>query len=336
MATNIRDIAKKAGVSVATVSRYINGSGYVSQETALKVQEEIDKTGYTSNIHAQAIFKKQSKTIGLMIPNILNPFFNEVITYVEDKVVKKGYSVLLCNTGDDIEKERIHLDMLKRYRVDGIIAARSLCREEYKGINIPIVSFENYIKDDVPIVTADNYNGGRLAFEHLYNQGCRKILNINGPKMFDATVARSKGFMDAAKKHGIEVSVLDSETDFRYDMILNNSESFIKEVIKYDGIFVFNDVSCANIMNTILSYGIKIPEDIKLMGFDNAYISTMVKPNLTTIAQPVESIANLAVDILMDMILNHTKHKLINLIDVELVTRESTAKKSNKIIGGVL
>lgn len=324
MSTNIRDIAKNVGVSVATVSRYLNDSGYVSYETAQRIKKEIERTGYTSNMHAQAIFKKQSKTLGLMIPNILNPFFNEVITYVEDRVVKAGYSLLLCNTSDDKGKEKMHLDMLKRFRVDGIIASRSLCREEYKSLQIPIVSFENNIRDDVPIVTADNYEGGRLAFEHLNSVGCKKLLHIEGPKTFDATVARAKGFVSAAHDYGCNVDVLNFNTDFRYDMAIDSDKELLKKITKYDGIFVFNDISCANIMNGIMTYGVRIPDDIKIMGFDNAMISTMVKPHITTIAQSAQKIADKTVDILLDIIAKKTDYELVNYIDVKLVAREST------------
>ena len=324
MSTNIREIAKNAGVIVATVSRYINENGYVSKKTGKRIQEEIDKTGYTSNMHAQAIFKKKSQTIGLMIPNIFNPFFNEVITFVEDRVVKAGYSLLLCNTGDDVEKERIHIDMLKRFRVDGIIAARSLCREDYINSSIPVVSFENYISDDVPIVTANNYEGGRLAFQHLHSLGCKKILHIKGPETFEATIQRAKGFLEEAALWGVNVDIIKAETDFQNDMLLSNDEDFIKEILKYDGIFVFNDVSCANIMKMLLSEGVKIPEDIKVMGFDNSYISTLVKPSITTITQHVKDIADKIVDILLDQIDNKGVYPLLNLIDVELIVRAST------------
>lgn len=197
---NIRDIAKGAGVGIATVSRYINGKGYVSDEVKKKIQMEIDKSGYVPNALARAVFTKNSKTIGLMIPNIINPFFNQLTTEVEKHLNENGYTILLCHTDDNEEKERECINIFKSHRVDGIIASRSQLKEEYLDTRIPIISFESNIDSSIITIASDNYKGGVMAFNYLYERGCRKLLHVKGPKTFEATQLRCKGFLDGAKK----------------------------------------------------------------------------------------------------------------------------------------
>ncbi|HHV45925.1 MAG TPA: LacI family transcriptional regulator [Tissierellia bacterium] len=321
--SNIRDIAERAGVSIATVSRYLNGTGYVSEKTKKRIQQEIEKAGYTPNALARAIFTKNSRTIALMIPNITNPFFNQMATVIEDYTNKMGYSLFLCNTEDNREKELECLEVLKSYRVSGIIASRSQCKEEYEGIKIPVISFENHISPSVITVSSDNYNGGRIAFNHLYDTGCRKILHIKGPHNFEATELRCKGFVDAAYEKGVNVDVVEFETDFQVQILEEYLER-IKNIEKYDGIFVFNDIAAAVTLKYLKGKGVKVPEEVQLIGFDDSFIGELLYPALTTIRQPIKEIGTLLIELLIKQINGEKVEVRDYLIKTELIKREST------------
>ncbi|NLX61221.1 MAG: LacI family transcriptional regulator [Tissierellia bacterium] len=321
--SNIREIAERAGVSIATVSRYLNGSGYVSEKTKIKIQKEIEKAGYTPNALARAIFTKNSRTIALMIPNITNPFFNQMVTAIEDYANKIGYSLFLYNTGDSREKEKECLEVIKSYRVSGIIASRSQCKEEYSEINIPVVSFENHISSSIATVSSDNYNGGKMAFDHLYDRGCRNMLHIKGPRNFEATELRCKGFVDAANKKGIKVDIVEFETDFQVQ-ILEEYLKRIENIKKYDGIFVFNDIAAAVVMKHLKGIGISIPHQVQLIGFDDSFIGELLYPSLTTIRQPIKEIGTLLIELLIKQI-NREKVEIKDyLLETKLIKREST------------
>ena len=320
---NIRDIAKRAGVGIATVSRYLNGTGYVSDEVKLKIQKEIDESGYTPNALARAIFTKNSKTIGLMIPNITNPFFNQMATAIEEYSNKMGYTIFLCNMEDNKEKEIKYLDVLKSHRVAGIIASRSQCNVEYLNLQIPVVSFENHISPQIITISSDNYNGGRKAFNHLYEKGCRNILHIKGPVLFEATEERCKGFVDAATEKNIEVDIVEFESDFKVRMLerdLNN----IKDIDTYEGIFVFNDIAAAIVMKHLNKKGIKIPEQIQIIGYDNSFIGELLQPSLTTIDQSVSELGKLAVELLIRLINGEEVPIEDILLETKLIQRDTT------------
>jgi len=320
---NIREIAKRAGVGIATVSRYMNNTGYVSDEVKLKIQKEIDRSGYTPNELARAIFTKNSKTIGLMIPNITNPFFNQIATVIEEYSNKLGYTLFLCNTEDNKEKELKYLEVLKGNRVAGIIASRAQCTEEYLNIQIPVVSFETHISPSIITISSDNYNGGKMAFVHLYERGCKNILHIKGPKSFEATEMRQKGFIDAAKEHNIDVEVVEFKADFQVRMLEENL-NYIKDIEEYDGIFVFNDIAAAVVIKYLKGKNKKIPNEVQIIGFDNSFIGELISPSLTTVHQDIKKLGSLAVELLVKQIKGEDVPIESHFIETRLKIREST------------
>ncbi len=320
---SIRDIAKKTGLSISTISRYINSSGYVSPKSAERIQEVIAELDYIPNRNAQAIFNKKSGSIGLVIPSLVNPFFAEMATIIGNRIQDSGYGCVLAFTEDDPNKEAAALDLLKGYRVDGAIIARGCNLEELKKLNMPIVSFETIISEDIITISANNYQGGRLAFEHLYEKGCKKLLHIKGPNRFEATENRSRGFQEAGKDSGVQVDVLALNTDYLL------GEDFDAELGKvnfsnYDGIFVFNDINCIYVIHYLMRQGFSIPEDIQVVGFDNSYLSSMNLPSLTTIEQSAVEIAETTYNCLVDLINGSCQSTEDQQIPVQLIKRETT------------
>ena len=316
-------LRKKTGLSISTISRYINSSGYVSEESAQLIQKVIAELDYIPNRNAQAIFNKKSGSIGLVIPSLVNPFFAEMATIIGNNIQDDGFGCVLCFTEDDPGKEEAALDLLKGYRVDGIIIARGCNVEKIRKLTIPVVSFETRIAEDIITISADNYHGGRIAFEHLHEQGCRHILHIKGPNRFAATEDRCRGFQDAAGDRGVSVDVLPLNTDYLLEEDFD-AELDQLDFSKYDGIFVFNDINCIYVINYLMRKGFSIPGDIQVIGFDNSYLSSVNLPRLTTIEQSPREIAGTTYSCLVDLMKGQCESTKDRLVPVKLIKRETT------------
>lgn len=320
--SSIREVAKRSGLSIATVSRYINQKGYVSKESAQRIQAVIDELNYVPNRHANAIFTKRSGVIGLITPSIVNPYFSHWMAMIDKKLSEKEFGIIVFNSEDKARKERQALQMMHGFRVDGIIVGRSQIPEAYANIDIPIVAFENPVQGDSITISADNLKGGRLAFDHLYQVGCRRLLHIKGPKGLRATDLRFKGFKEAAKDVGCMVDVLEAPHD--YSPFIDPVPTFKKiDFKKYDGVFVFNDIATTQLLRYLELEGIKVPEEIKVLGFDNIYLDVLTRPKITTIDQPVEEIGALCVKKLIDRIEGRPFKEEEIFVDVRVVKRES-------------
>lgn len=324
--SNIREIAKKANVGIATVSRYINNTGYVSEQTAKKIDKVIKELDYTPNALAKAIFSKKNKTIGLMVPNVANPFFSQLANEIEMLASINNYTILLCNTNDDPQKELDYLQVFKEHRVAGIIVSRTLCPKEYLGIRVPVVTFENPISDQYVNVSSDNYLGGQKAFRVLYNNGARRLLHIRGANPFLAVADRYNGFMDEAKKHNLKPDVLQFDTDFSVEM-LNDTRHQIVDINKYDGVFVFNDIMASLIIRDIHKSQCRIPEDIQVVGYDNSYICELLSPALSTLDQKVHEIAENLINALFSEIKGQKCVSHHILVEPSVVERMTTDKE---------
>ncbi|MDL2310950.1 LacI family transcriptional regulator, partial [Peptostreptococcaceae bacterium OttesenSCG-928-C18] len=319
----IRDIAKASGLSIGTISRYINKSGYVSKESSKKIEKAIKDLDYVPNEHARAVFKNKSKLIGIVVSSLSNPFFSEMTMYLERKAQEKGYGVILFTTDDDIEKEKQAFELLKGYRVRGIIATRTQLKEEMEKSKIPIVSFETEVNENVINVSSDNYLGGKIALKHLTEQNCKKILHIKGPEKFDATENRCKGFLDAAKEKNVNVDIIQFDSDYHLDYSIEKMLDNY-DITKYDGIFAFNDIAAILVIGYLLEKKVRIPEDIKIIGFDNSYMGDLIYPKLTTIEQSADKISSKCIDLLINIIEDREVKEKHYLEPVRLIKRESS------------
>lgn len=178
---SIRDVAKKANVGPTTVSRVLNNSGYVSDETRQKIEEAMRELDYTPNELARNLFHRKTGIIAVLVPTVAHPFFAEFVEYVEAELYNCGYKTMLCNTVKEENAELEYLDMLNRHIVDGVITGvHSLDVEEYLKIHKPIVSFDRYLGEDIPVVAVNHKRGGRLAAEELISSGCKSVLHFRG------------------------------------------------------------------------------------------------------------------------------------------------------------
>lgn len=325
MAT-IVDVAKLAGVTPTTVSRVINNRGYISEKTRNKVNEAMNQLGYQPNEIARSLTKQKSNTIGVIVPHISHPYFAKLISNLENESAKKGYKIILCNSREKEEKEKEYLDVCKSNRVAGIILCSG--NVEAKKINtgnIPVVLLEKNFEEGKLGIQCDNYQGGRLATEHLIKCGCKRLLHFSGVIDEDMPADnREKAFVDLCMESNTKYFIR------KYDMKIYNEMNYydyikdtLNEIKNVDGIFASSDLIAAQVIQVCNELNIKIPQDIKLVGFDDVEISKLTTPTITTIHQPIKEMARLAIE-LIDGKNNNKEVKEKTILPIELIIRNST------------
>jgi LacI family sucrose operon transcriptional repressor len=294
----IKDVAKKAGVSVTTVSRVLNNRGYISEATRRKVYQAMEELDYHPNEGARSLFRKKSNIIGLIVPTVAHPFFGELTSYLETYAYSRGYKVLICNSQLNALKEQEYIWMLRRNQVDGIVmASHTLEVEEYKKLNLPVVSFDRFISSRIPYVTSDNYQGGRLAVEHLLQRGCTKIAHLCGSLDLDMLAnQRHRAFMNVAEEKNIPYCTV--QTDVNVFEVDEYEELLTDLLVRHpdlDGLFLNSDIMAIAAIKVCGKLGMRIPQDIKIIGYDDVSIASLVSPQITTIRQPLAQMSELSV-----------------------------------------
>ena len=318
MAT-IKQVAELAGVGTSTVSRYLNARGYISEEEKEKIKNACEQLNYMPNELARAMKSNHSKTIGVMIPTICNPFFTELVHIIEQNLLKQGYKTVLCNTNGDIELERNYLNMAISNRFDGIILITGSYEFMELKADIPIILLDRINEDDLNYITltSNNRQGAALATEHLIACGCKKILYLSSNEQIIPAKIREDMFVETVVKHKISYTVR------------NNSEVDIVELKKMiedgvDGIFAWNDISAIQCIGWLSELGIVIPDQVQVMGYDNIDIAEYVHPKLTTIAQPLAELATKASEYIVRLIDKNIAPPINIQLDNTLVVRQST------------
>lgn len=328
MAT-IREVAKLAGVSPATVSRVMNGTANVDDEKKNRVLEAIEKTGFQPNQLARALFKNSSKLVGLIVPNIDNPFFSELAKIIEEEAFNRGYHIVLCSSGNNTEKEQNNIHILSQMKADGIILITNGKHTEQmlQKVDLPVVVVDRHMTDggEIAYIESDHYTGGFLATEHLYECGCRNIVCLRGPQAYTSGRLRYQGYKDVCKKYKLKEMYID--TAYNYEAGLKSAELLLEKYPKVDGIFAANDAVAISTYKVLVSKGKRIPDDIQLVGFDDIRFSSLMTPELTTIRQSLNEMGKLAVEIICNYA-EGKPYKKECVLDVELIKRETTKRDS--------
>lgn len=325
MAT-IKDIAEKVGVSVTTVSRVLNNRGYLSEDLKRRVYEAMEELNYQPNELARSLFRKKSNIIGLIIPDISHPFFAEVASQVEYYAHKNRYKVLLCNSQLNKKKEIEYLRMLKASQVDGIImGSHTLDTDEFTTIKLPLVTLDRQLSEAIPYVSSDHYKGGKLATQLLIDKGCKKLAHISGNlKLHLLAKMRHDGFIDTVAARNLPHVVMETDLNgFKY----KEYEQIVKDLFRdhpdVDGVFASSDIIAAQVLKECKRIGKRVPEDVKVVGFDGIRLGAYFTPGLTTIQQPIKEIGKTAVSTLLDLI-NGEEVPRENILPVKLLEKETT------------
>jgi len=331
MKATIYDIAKATGVSIATVSKVLNNTGRISEATRKKVLKAIEELGYEKSTIASALAGKNTYTIGFLLPDINNPFFAEVARGAEDAAFERGYSVLICSTDHREEKERSYLKTLRHKRMDGLVIATGTTPRETleelmdEGVRIVLMSRE------IPgaligSVMVDNHLGGQLAAEHLLSLGHRKIGMIMEPLSIGSAHDIFRGFQKAVEGTDAELFVSE-ETGFGIEAGARLAGEMLTRH-EVTALFAANDELAVGVLQACRERGIRVPEDLSVVGFDNTILSRIVTPALTTVAQPIYELGRRTVHLLMDGIENESQPKNREVLEPRLIVRESTAPPS--------
>jgi LacI family transcriptional regulator len=331
MKYTIKDIARLAGVSTATVSKVINRKDHeITEATRKKVMSIVRQYNYVPNRIASSMVTKKTHTIGLIIPDISNPFFPELARGVEDYASEFGYAVFLCNTDNDALKEQSYLEKLQAKMVDGIIIAASdhqrHVSKSLKGAQIPIVTVDRRINDFISqgSVESNNLLGAYEAVSYLLTKGLNKILYLSGPLNNKPSNERLQGYLNALKDHNQEV---------KKEMILNGSFTLdwgysgtfkaIDQGLQFDSIFCANDLIAFGAIQAIKLKGLRVPQDISVIGFDDISLAGIINPPLTTVKQPNYQMGYESSKILIGIIEKHPPENTKLVLNTKLIIRDS-------------
>ena len=322
MAT-MKDVAQRAGVGVGTVSRVINRVPGVKESTLIKVNQAIKELNYIPDEYARGLKTKSSRTIALILPSVWYPFFSEFAYYVEKRLNKEDYKLLLCNSNDNPTEEAKYIKMLKQNKIDAIIAITYSDIEQYIYSNIPFVSLDRYFDKKVSYVTSDNYEGGKLAARKLLEHGARSLAYVGSHSKYpNGTMLRRDGFRDYLENIGIDYKEI-----FLQEPV-NDFTPYILEMLKVhpkiDGIFCHTDSLLLKLRKILNQYGYRVPEDIQLIGFDGMNLSSDLPLGISTIAQPVEQLANGAVDLVLRKIADPSLKNEAKMYPVRYVDGNTT------------
>ncbi|QGQ45017.1 LacI family DNA-binding transcriptional regulator [Metabacillus sediminilitoris] len=329
------DVAKLANVSTATVSRVLRNPETVKENTRKKVLNVIEQLNYQPNILARHFRRNETNTILVMVPNILNTVFTGIIEGIESEAARNGYRVLLGNTNKSVENEYGLIDLLKQKQTDGMILfsarmdPKTLVNlsEEY-----PIVLTTAYIDGlKVPTVSIDNISSSRNAVAHLIKLGHTRIAHISGPLEFNGSRDRYKGYQQALLQNDLEIdSMLVQEGDFTLESGYNLMLKFIAMEHPPTAVFTGNDEMAMGVIKAAKDHGLKVPEDLAVVGFDNISFSAIFEPALTTIAQPLFKMGQVSMQLLLQQIQGVQVSKIQHILESELIIRDSCGGKGKK------
>lgn len=326
----LRDVAKAAGVGTTTVSRVINGGRYVAPELLARIQSVVAELGYQPNHFARSLKSKRSKTIGLIIPFINNPFFAEFASIVEAVARHAEYAVILATSQDKPQLEIDNLLIFERHRVDGLLLvpprseskASKTFLQNLRRMSVPVVAFDRPLANrDYSSVTSNNRSASQLATNHLIGHGRRRILCLGGDPNLFTIRERVKGYKDAVASAGLE-SLIEPE--------ISDSKTMKAIIVRYltgeqrvDAIFGIYNHPTVMAYEVMHELGIRIPEDVSLIGFDQFALAATLQPSITLVEQPIDELGRAATQLLLDLVQGVTHSPQQIEIASRLIVRRS-------------
>lgn len=330
MATSIKDVAREAGVSIATVSRVLNDIDVVNEDTKKKVLDAISKLGYRPNIVARSLKTQRTKTVGILVPDISSGFYPEIVRGAEDVANIYDYNVILCNSDFDGEKEKEYLRVLKEKMVDGVIYMSSSLQEETLDIinelNLTTVLVETKDKEEsLPSVTIDNTKASNEITSYLLNKGLSKIAFAGAKREnMNAWEDRYIGYEEALKNKGVEVDeALVYAGGLKVKSGYEAVEYFENSNKEYDAVVCASDEIAMGVINALREKGKKVPEDVSVVGFNDNIMSSVFYPKITTIKQPSYDMGSVAMRMLIKMLSKRELDESQFVLNYELIERDS-------------
>jgi DNA-binding LacI/PurR family transcriptional regulator len=331
----IKDVARELGISVSTVSRALKDHPDISPETKRLVKEMVDKLKYRPNAVALSLRKRHTNTIGVVVPEIVHHFFSSVISGIDETAMEAGYNVMFFQSNESYEREIRNVQSLIDSRVDGVLISVAKGSKKYGHLrqlqenNIPMVFFDRACDDiSADRVVVDDFEGAFNAVDYLIHTGCRRIAHFTGPSHLQIMYLRKRGYISALEKNGLSVDDSLIVNCDNYECALNVTKQVMDLPHPPDAIFTVNDETAVGTLNALKRMGLRVPEDISLVGFTDGLVSTVTDPLLTTVSQHGIDIGRKAASILIKRIQeeNDSFKPITEVVKTDLVIRNSTRK----------
>jgi LacI family transcriptional regulator len=331
MATTLHEVARRAGVSAMTVSRVVHGRGSVDSETRQRVEEAIQALDYVPNRIARGLISQKTQTIGIIVPDIVNPFFAPVVRGAESAARKAGYRVLLCNSEGDLRLEREYIEDLVAHRVEGLLLAPASDRSRSSILSLlrggfPLVLIDRALPDaDCDLIVSDNVQGARRLIEHLIAIGHREIAHVSDAEDTSTGRERLRGYREALEAAGIP---------FQPELVIRTTVDRIggyraaQEILARDSlptaIFAVNNMTAVGTMEALREHNLSVPKDMGLVCFDDVEHLAVLSPILTVIDQPAETFGSLGVQLLLERMTGKANSRPRRIIlQTDLIVRQS-------------
>ena len=336
MAATLHEVGIRAGVSAMTVSRVVNGRGGVDMETRRRVEEAIQALDYVPNRIARGLISQKTQTIGLIVPDVVNPFFAPVVRGAESAARKAGYRVLLCNSEGDLRLEREYIEDLVAHRVEGLMLAPASDRSRSSILSLlrggfPLVLIDRALPDaDCDLIVSDNANGARRLIEHLIGIGHREIAHVTDAEDTSTGRERLRGYRDALDAAGIPFQ---SELVVRTTVDRIGGYRAAQEILRRDplptAIFAVNNMTAVGTMEALRERGLSVPRDMGLVCFDDVEHLAVLSPFLTVIDQPAETFGSLGAQLLLERMTGKASSRPRRVIlQTDLIVRKSCCVES--------
>ena len=296
----IKDVAREAGVALGTVSKVINGLP-VGESYRVRVEAAVKKLNYRVNNYARGLKSSRTGIIEVMVPNLINPFFSKLVNCIQKELARRDYKMLLCCTDYNPDQEQEYVIMAERQKVDGIICLSYNSNLTVPG-GIPLISIDRYFGAKIPCVSSDNYGGGRLAAEKLAENGCKSLAFLRtGSSLTNEPNKRKDGFISSCESMGIPCTMKSVDDGTPYSAF----EEFLLEhmhngTLDFDGIFCVTDSLACRIIGSLREMGLRVPEDVQVIGFDGVRSFGDLEYYCSTIVQPLEEIAGQCVGMVLE------------------------------------
>ncbi|OPH59969.1 LacI family transcriptional regulator [Paenibacillus ferrarius] len=330
----IKDVAKAADVSVATVSRVLHNLTGYSDKTKQKVMQAVEELGYQPNAIARGLVNKRTQTIGVLFPHVSSSFSSDILHGIEEIAQEKGFSVIVCNTAEEGKRTMKYLQVLREKQVDGIVFTSEVLKDEYfqaiKEMRVPVILVNTMSqKHMIPYVKVDDHQAAYHATDYLIQKGHREIAMISGStKDRIAGLPRLEGYRQALADNGIEyIESRVANGDFNLEGGTEAMKKLLAEAPPFTALFAASDEMAIGAMNVAMERGLKIPDDLSIIGYDDLKFARMVYPPLTTIHQPLTMMGRMASEKLIALIEEDSTQVSSSIVSHHLVERQTVRSK---------
>ena len=318
----IKDVAKRSGVGIGTVSRVLNGNPQISDKTKQKVLKAIEELHYVPNVIGKKFSQNKTYVIAVVVPVINHPFFSSLVSAIELEADKRHYSLLLATSQHRIEKEKEILGRIAQNEADGAIFVTHYKHDEKEFDNLALVSIDRHLAPGIPIVTSNNYAATRQGVEYLLNHGGKHVAFLGSKSTLESEVSlREKAYLDIMLEKGLEPLVVNEEIKHGEEMVLINE--LLTKYPRFDSVFVSNCILAQMLLDKLKEKNIRVPEDVQVLSYDGDFNDVSLS-KITTMEQPIAEMAKKCVEILMDLIDKKNDIEKINVFDCQFVKGSTT------------